>query len=333
MVERNAIMIDFENHPAKSAVAKRIKSILFLLLALSATVQATDPVVGTWSWGVGQNNVVLPDGAVSSTNNTIGHWSLLDANKRTYRIHWIQSPTPSILQLSEDHNRLIEHFKEKTFVRIRSTPQGSAHVTVRELEIDGFSSFKATQQEPVWCWAACIQMLLKQHGVNWSQEDIATEVKGKTNNIATANAEEITHLLHGFRPNTPSGPLAPGATWKADCMFFSAVDNPLLENLITRSIAVQRPLITSFRSGYGVQHVVVVYKVDYEAQPGALEIQEATPIGNRIVHTSFQLCKRIISLTYYDPLANQDKTVPFAQVESLIQGLWSSFVVRNEVTF
>src|SRR5262249_25607362 len=156
--------------------------------------------------------------------------------------------------------------------------------------------FKAEQEAPVWCWAACIQMMLKQHGISWSQRDIATEVKGREDNIEAANAQEITKALTGLRPTAAGGAAGDGETWSCDCAFFPKVNDCSLENLITRSIGTQRPLITSFRAGGGVQHVVLIFKAEYEPEPGAMEIRETIQLENRTVRTDFATCRRLLTL-------------------------------------
>jgi hypothetical protein len=300
----------------------------FVFLALCTLVRAEDPVAGQWDWGGGQKANVLANGSVSTTSNWTGHWTLIDGSQRIYSFQWNQSSTPNILTLSADNTRLIERYQGHTYIRTRAV--SAAALGVSELQIEGFSEFKAEQQAPVWCWAACIQMMLKQHGIEWNQKDIASEVKGRAHDIEAATAEEITKALSGLRPTTPSGTVSINGGWSADCLYFPVVNNVGLENVITRSIAVQRPLIMSFRAGSGVQHVVLVFKVAYQPEPSAMEIREDIPIADRVVHTSFRTCKKLLTMTFYDPLTDEGKTVPFGKVEKDIQGLWSSFVVKND---
>jgi hypothetical protein len=300
----------------------------FIFLAISGLLHAGDPVVGTWDWGGGEKVEVLPDGSISTDNNWTGHWTVLNPDTRTYSFRWDQSSTPNVLTLTSDNSRLLENNQGQ--VGIRGTRLGMATRRARELHLDGFDEFKAEQQAPVWCWAACIQMMLKQHGIAWNQKDIATAVKGRTHNIEAATADEITKALTGLRPTTPSGTTLPGETWSADCRFLSKFDDVDLENRITRSIAMQRPLIMSFRAGGGVQHVVLIYKVDYEPEPQAMEIRDVVRLNNRTVNTSFQTCKKLVSMTFYDPLTDETKTVNFDSVKRDIQGLWQGWVVKND---
>lgn len=118
---------------------------------------------------------------------------------------------------------------------------------------DGFEFFKARQKTPVWCWAACIQMMLNYKSVEWRQEDIVTAVKGYLKS-ETASDGEIAQFLNqwGFDYD--------GAPWASRCAYYRGAPRP---DWLVSELAQDRPLIVSYQTGPRMGHVVVLHQVDF----------------------------------------------------------------------
>ena len=54
-----------------------------------------------------------------------------------------------------------------------------------------------TQEQPLWCWAACIQSVLWQANVQQSQSQIVSRLTGWPQN-SPANSAQITYLLQTY---------------------------------------------------------------------------------------------------------------------------------------
>lgn len=61
------------------------------------------------------------------------------------------------------------------------------------------------QAQSNWCWAACIQMLLKYHGIQTNQIDIVTKIYGSPYINLPANEHQILYALNGWVPNAGGG--------------------------------------------------------------------------------------------------------------------------------
>lgn len=69
-----------------------------------------------------------------------------------------------------------------------------------------FAFFAARQKQPLWCWAACIQMLIGFRNVFATQEEIVARVFGWPVN-GSANAGMILRALRGVAFDTEGGPV------------------------------------------------------------------------------------------------------------------------------
>lgn len=53
-----------------------------------------------------------------------------------------------------------------------------------------------------WCWAACIEMVLKYHGLQVEQEEVVRKIYGPTLPCLTGNAQQIMGALSGWAPDS-----------------------------------------------------------------------------------------------------------------------------------
>jgi len=149
------------------------------------------------------------------------------------------------------------------------------------LEAPNFLSSASRQQTPVWCWAAVIQSLLNYSNISISQQEVVTSVKGPEGLAmpSTASTYEFQSALVGWR--TTRG----GKRYSMDFALYFPGGPPA--SVYQRVLADKRVVIL----GMGRQHLVVAYKGEFSRQ------SQGDPN-----------CQ-LVSLTYFDPLDGQSKTV------------------------
>lgn len=82
-----------------------------------------------------------------------------------------------------------------------------------EFELSALPVAAVKQEQLVWCWAACAEMILRFHGIETTQEEIATRISGADDGgalkVETASRYEI---LCALNPDLPRGEFE--ALWK-----------------------------------------------------------------------------------------------------------------------
>jgi hypothetical protein len=168
----------------------------------------------------------------------------------------------------------------------------------REVFVTGFEEKEARQKTPVWCWAACIQMVYAAQDVSLSQEQIVTAIKGRLVAEAGSNREIVDALN------------AVGFTQEGN--FYSSVSvfhpgAPYIPGLI-KELEEDRPLIVSYVSGPNSSHVVIIYRAKYQQ----------TPLGPVIT-----------SVTLFDPYTGGSQVVAGVGVASTVTGTWYASVKKS----
>ncbi|MGQ0614359.1 MAG: C39 family peptidase [Planctomycetaceae bacterium] len=125
----------------------------------------------------------------------------------------------------------------------------------------------ATQAESQWCWAACIQMVLKRHGVEMDQSTIVERTYGRDpfGRLPDwpASFEVITRNLNGWgfdqlgRRYTLSSRFGRGAPPAA---------------MLVAEMKARRPVILAYQSGPTSGHAVVCTGVTYTETAGGVMI-------------------------------------------------------------
>ena len=87
---------------------------------------------------------------------------------------------------------------------------GSTH-----LELKDFESVKVQQEDPLWCWAACAQMVSRYLGKERSQQEVVAAIKGvgedgSPRREAATRYEILCSLVPDRAPFSPIGELAQG---------------------------------------------------------------------------------------------------------------------------
>lgn len=161
----------------------------------------------------------------------------------------------------------------------------------------------ASQRNTQWCWAACIEMVLRHHGVLVSQEQIVartygTDPAGRLPNWA-GSFQAITANLNNWSFDNRGRLFAVGAMM---------VQGAPLPAMLVRELEQGRPLIIGYASGPNSGHAVVVTGASYIGTSSA---------------------PQIVSLVVRDPwpdprnIANSGRRVHDAgQLAPLIQAAW-----------
>jgi ABC-type bacteriocin/lantibiotic exporter with double-glycine peptidase domain len=119
--------------------------------------------------------------------------------------------------------------------------------------VTNFEFYEAQQQTPVWCWAACIQMILNHSDVTWSQPDIVAAVKGYPKYEAGSDREIVGFLNSwGFDYD--------GRRWQARCLSFPGAPRP---DWVVNELKEDRPIILSYQTGPSMKHVVILHKAEF----------------------------------------------------------------------
>jgi hypothetical protein len=125
-------------------------------------------------------------------------------------------------------------------------------------------SLDAIRQEQVgrnWCWAACIQMVLRAHGFDRSQTEIVQRTFGDARDQGATDTD-IKNNLEGWELRRD------GQAFVLDCEV--RVGPPRLGYLIDQ-LKLARPLIIAYRHAGG-SHAVVITAVKYRKVNNVAEL-------------------------------------------------------------
>ena len=119
----------------------------------------------------------------------------------------------------------------------------------------------ARQASPNWCWAACIQMVLRYFGIRVSQSDIVAAVFGLLADVPAGFAE-IVASLNGF-PVTANG--FP-AVVQATTLLLSDLE-------LAADLALELPIIVGMRRpGQAVGHACLLTAITFQRCPACGKI-------------------------------------------------------------
>lgn len=130
---------------------------------------------------------------------------------------------------------------------------------VQTAEIDDFKKFATLQKTPLWCWAACIQMLLNYNGIPWDQEKIAEDIKGTT--IPDVASPKEIEKVTGWRLN----PKDPRKGWSANSVYWKGTPP---DDMVVGLLSRNRMILV----GVDRQHLCVLYKAHFRELPSGFEL-------------------------------------------------------------
>jgi hypothetical protein len=111
----------------------------------------------------------------------------------------------------------------------------------------------ARQKGNFWCWAACIEMVLKFHGMEISQESMVAKIHGSLVDKA-GNSMQILQALTGTGPN------AAGGTSAVYAEGYTGLYHYFIQDLINGY-----PLIVGLNYGTNIGHAVVLTAVSFSS--------------------------------------------------------------------
>lgn len=125
-----------------------------------------------------------------------------------------------------------------------------------------FNYVASSQQTQMWCWAACIEMVFRYHGVNVSQQDIVARTYGTdwmgnpppfgaTVDIITANLNNWGIDRNGARYTVRA----------------SLTPSMIPDELILGELELQKPMIIAYGPTLHSGHVVVLTAASYLPTP------------------------------------------------------------------
>ncbi len=142
-------------------------------------------------------------------------------------------------------------------VKISELTDGSTLIQINSplFQNSNGSSFAGSQRRSNWCWAACLELLLRYHGVDESQESLVYRAFGET----CDRPGRLIDLKKSVPRQTKQGP--DGHSVSID---FSTVS--LSEAVILRNLRNAQPLLLGVQgSGQYVGHDVLITGAVYKA--------------------------------------------------------------------
>jgi len=124
-----------------------------------------------------------------------------------------------------------------------------------EIEVPGFADAQRArpifQERLHWCWAACVQSVLRHYGVGRTQESIVSEVYGVPVDLPEVHASQLYHVLNAKVP-LPNGTtcVMRGRAYPGEALTPAVLYNEL---------SASHPVLAVHRTGDGTGHAVVIY--------------------------------------------------------------------------
>jgi len=145
---------------------------------------------------------------------------------------------------------------------IGATPAVAQQLKTVGVRTEHFNKLDTDQEESQWCWAACIEMIMKLHGVEIEQEDIVrrsygTDPYGRLPNFP-GNERMIASNLNG------SGLDNTGKQYSVQCAYHPGVPS---DRAVINELKNGRPIIFGYWTGPNSAHAVVCTAVRYQDSP------------------------------------------------------------------
>ncbi len=182
-------------------------------------------------------------------------------------------------------------------VILASKPYDNVDVT-----LPGFDKYFSEQQNMMWCWAACIQMVINQRDIQFEQKEIVRAIQGNFD-WSTATEEQIKTFLNGWK-------FFDNGTVRltTNCFYMRGVPVP---NMILRQIGPHgRPLIVSIKNNVSddEEHLVVLYRALFQVGVGIIDVVIYDPLRNETKVVDWSTCLKTISGSFFTTIvSNQDR--------------------------
>lgn len=139
-----------------------------------------------------------------------------------------------------------------------------ASVPKADFESQALPDGKGKQRESNWCWAACVQMVLRYHGLAVTQEQVVQRIFGDLRD-STATEDQVLKALNATAFSTK------GVKAQIQAMFYRFQDSMYVQDL-----SRDWPMIVGLKGGVpnAPGHCYVLVAVRYtEAKDGSLKPQ------------------------------------------------------------
>jgi len=129
------------------------------------------------------------------------------------------------------------------------------------VEVAGFEDAQREapnlQERVHWCWAACVQAVLRHYGLRKEQSAIVSEVYGAPVDLPELSPAQLYHVVNA------DVPLEGGAT----CLVRGrAYPGELLTPpVLYHELKANHPVMVVHRTGEGTGHAVVIYGATFDA--------------------------------------------------------------------
>ena len=171
-------------------------------------------------------------------------------------------------------------------------------IFIRKEELEGFDNIVAKQDKSQWCWAACIEMILKynrgrKNPINVEQEDIVRRTYG----IDPYTNEEInwpgTHQAITNNLNNYGFQDRDGEIYGVQAEFFSTYPN--FQELVN-SVRLNIPIMIGTR-GHAMVVTGIFYTHNFLGQPfiDSIEIFDPWPSHGKVVYNANKFMKEIVT--------------------------------------
>jgi hypothetical protein len=130
-----------------------------------------------------------------------------------------------------------------------------AAVGTCEAEVEGFDALQRLhptfQEKEHWCWAACVQAVLRHYGVDRTQLQIVRDVYGMDVDLPQLHAAQLFHVLNRETA------LPDGATCvvRGRCYPGTLLTAPVLY----QELRSNNPVMVVHKTGHDTGHAVVIY--------------------------------------------------------------------------
>ncbi|MCA8973297.1 MAG: C39 family peptidase [Planctomycetes bacterium] len=183
--------------------------------------------------------------------------------------------------------------------------EGSASAAATEfvgIKLGDFQSHYRAQQQSMWCWASCAEMVLSYESINLPQEAIVNAIKG--------------FGVPGFTPNQGGNPVEmirstnhfiktqDGDTAVVSGQFVAGAPLP---NVIYNHLKRKKPFILTYQSGPWMGHAVVVHGMDIHVDEDRAG-QEIEPV---VLHVADPFCYSQAYDRFGRPILTKDDSLRF----------------------
>src|SRR5512135_1439364 len=139
---------------------------------------------------------------------------------------------------------------------LASAGSARSHVEVAGFE-DAQRDAPTFQERAHWCWAACVQAVLRHYGLRKEQSAIVSEVYGAPVDLPELSPAQLYHVVNA------DVPIEGGATCSVRGRAYPG--ELLTPPVLHQELKANHPVMVVHRTGEGTGHAVVIYGATFGA--------------------------------------------------------------------